>query len=389
MHDPFPFPCPDWLRQRIEPFADYVSLKTLPLHIHEVLLAFSLYSTVNIIVAPIISRFFFPRIYPSFNARTKLNWDVHIVSFVQSTVICVLALWVMANDEERSEMNWAGKVHGYTGAGGLIQAFAGGYFLWDLVITVQNINVFGLGMLAHAVSALFVFSLGFRPFVNFYAPTFILYELSSPFLNIHWFCDKLKMTGSKVQLYNGIILLCTFFGCRLCWGTYQSVRVFYDVYRAITAGEFVLQDPELGKLSNGTTVDPNAIPTSDIMRFAGERTVPLWLAACYLLSNLTLNGLNWFWFGKMIETIRKRFDPPLGTRKPEVNELGNEQVLVEGISLQSPPQTPYAHASGTDAKDYIGAVKVEKKSNHLEIEQMEIRKRTGEDGRPMSSARAA
>ena len=86
---------------------------------------------------------------------------MHIVSFVQSTLICVLALWVMFHDEERSEMNWLGRVHGYTGAGGLIQAFAGGYFLWDLFITVQHINVFGLGMLAHAVSALFVFSLGF------------------------------------------------------------------------------------------------------------------------------------------------------------------------------------------------------------------------------------
>ena len=46
-----------------------------------------------------------------------------------------------------------------------------------------------------------------RPFVNYYAPTFILYELSSPFLNIHWFCDKLNMTGSKIQLYNGFINL--------------------------------------------------------------------------------------------------------------------------------------------------------------------------------------
>lgn len=225
--------------------------------------------------------------------------------------------------------------------------------------------------------------------MNFYGPTFILYELSSPFLNIHWFCDKLNMTGSKVQLYNGILLLCTFFGCRLCWGSYQSIRVFSDVYRAITAGEFVLHDPELGKLNNGTTVDPSAVATPDIMRFAGDRTVPLWLAGCYLLSNFTLNGLNWFWFGKMIETIRKRFDPPLGTRKLEVKEPEKEQVLVEGISLQSAPPTPYANASGTDAADYLGSVKVDKKSYHLEVEQMEVRKRTGEDGRPMSSARAA
>ncbi|KAJ4295180.1 hypothetical protein N0V90_007190 [Kalmusia sp. IMI 367209] len=389
MHDPFPFHCPNWLQQYTEPFAAYVSLNTLPLHIHEVLFALTLYHTTNVYISPLFSRFFFPRIYNSLNARTKLNWDVHIVSFVQSVLICVLALWVMWKDEERGEMNWMGKVHGYTGAGGLIQAFAGGYFLWDLFITVQHLSIFGPGMLAHAVSALFVFSLGFRPFVNFYGPTFILYELSSPFLNIHWFCDKLNMTGSKVQLYNGIFLLCTFFGCRLVWGSYQSIRVFYDVYRALTAGEFTLHDPELGKLSNGTTVDPALIPGSDIMQFAGDRSVPLWLAGCYLASNITLNGLNWFWFGKMIETIRKRFDPPLGTRKPEVKEEEKEKVLVEGVSVQSPPPTPYANASGNDAVDYIGAVKIEKKTQHLEVEQMEIRKRVGEDERPISSARAA
>jgi len=161
MHDPFPFAPPEWLTHYVQPFADYFCLKTLPLHIHEVLFAFSLYYGINKIVSPAISSFFWPRRYNAFNARTKLNWDVHIVSFVQSTLICVLALWVMWNDDERNEMNYMGKVHGYTGASGLIQAFAGGYFLWDLMITLQNMHIFGPGMLAHAVSALFVFSLGF------------------------------------------------------------------------------------------------------------------------------------------------------------------------------------------------------------------------------------
>jgi len=72
-----------------------------------------------------------------------------------------------------------------------------------------------------------------RPFVNFYAPTFILYELSSPFLNIHWFLDKLNLTGSRFQLYNGLLLLFVFFSCRLVWGTYQSIRVYQDVWAAI------------------------------------------------------------------------------------------------------------------------------------------------------------
>ena len=51
--------------------------------------------------------------------------------------------------------------------------------------------------------------------MNYYGCVFLLYELSTPFLNIHWFCDKLNLTGSKIQLYNGFLLLGTFFLCRL------------------------------------------------------------------------------------------------------------------------------------------------------------------------------
>ncbi|KAF1956947.1 DUF887-domain-containing protein [Byssothecium circinans] len=396
MHDPFPIAPPERLLQYVRPVADYLSLKTLPLHIHEVAFAFCLYSAIYQYFAPWISNLLIPRTYSNFNARTRLSWNVHIVSFAQSTLVCALALWVMWKDEERKDMNWSARVHGYTGAGGLIQAFAGGYFLWDLAITLQHLSVFGLGMLAHAVSALFVFALGFRPFVNFYAPTFILYELSSPFLNIHWFCDKLNLTGSKIQLYNGILLLCTFAGCRLGWGSYQSTRVFYDVYRAITAGDSTLTytDPELGKLSNGTHVDSSLIPTSDIMQFAGGRTVPVWLAGCYLASNFTLNGLNWFWFGKMIETIRKRFDPPFGTRKPEEKKLNavekeKEKVLVEGTAVNTPPPslptTPYAN-SGKQG-DYISAVKIGGTGKHLEVERTEIKRRGVE--KTIGTARAA
>lgn len=53
------------------------------------------------------------------------------------------------------------RVYGYTGASGLIVAFAVGYFVWDLMITLQHLRMFGVGMLFHAVSALCVYSLGF------------------------------------------------------------------------------------------------------------------------------------------------------------------------------------------------------------------------------------
>lgn len=186
------------------------------------------------------------------------------------------------------------------------------------------------------------------------------------------------MTGTTLQLVNGIVLLLTFFSCRIVWGTYQSVCVFGDVYRAYNAGAVTLSNPEFGKLNNSTVVG-NAGFKHDVLQFAEGQTVPLWLAAAYLASNLTLNGLNWFWFGKMIETLRSRFDPPIGTRRPETKKAllipESEPVLVEGTHVVTPA------AIEKDAEDYIDAgadIKLEKSRSgtHLEVHQSEVRSRT-------------
>ncbi|CAG8977085.1 hypothetical protein HYALB_00005793 [Hymenoscyphus albidus] len=325
-------------KMAIQPFADYTGLVTLPLHIHEVLGSFLAYYFINVAVAPWISRKLFPVKYAKLSPDRKINWDVHVVSLCQSTVINVLALWVMHADEERKNMNALERVWGYTGAAGMIQGMAAGYFLWDLVVTLQNVRLFGLGMLAHAMSALIVFSFGFRPFVNFYGCTFILYELSSPLLNFHWFFDKLDMTGSKAQLYNGIMLLATFFSCRLVWGTYQSVRVYQDVWAAVHH-QSAAASIHLDALNNGTAAGLDAATGhsaapihSEMMRFAGEEYVPLWLAFTYLGSNIILNTLNFYWFGKMIETVRKRFQPPKEERrklKTSARSTANGKVKID------------------------------------------------------------
>lgn len=72
-------------------------------------------------------------------------------------------------------MGWEERVWGYDGAGGMIQGFAAGYFLWDLLVCIRWVGVFGWGMLAHAVAALVVFSLGFVSrcgFVDIHFPAF-------------------------------------------------------------------------------------------------------------------------------------------------------------------------------------------------------------------------
>ncbi|KAL8647679.1 MAG: hypothetical protein Q9226_006340 [Calogaya cf. arnoldii] len=376
MHDPFPISPPPLLVKATTPLAEFLSLSTLPIHIHELLFAALSYHFICAYVSPFLSRRLFPDIYPSLPLRSRVNWDVHVVSLVQSVVVCAAAIWVMIADKERKSMGWEERIWGYTGADGMIQAFAAGYFLWDLQICLRYLGIFGPGLLMHAVAALIVFSLGFRPFVNYYAPTFILYELSSPFLNFHWFFDKLQMTGSKPQWYNGIILLVSFFCCRLMWGTYQSLRVYQDCWAALhftdTHGSNVSRE----------AIHPKGIPElmdptggkAELMKYnLNPENMPLWLGLTYLGSNVMLNTLNFYWFGKMIETVKKRFRTPKEVAKAkEDGEVVD--VVVEGVELDGRVVDQAMNGSVKEGDEMNGGVKSGNASGFEEADG-EIRRR--------------
>jgi hypothetical protein len=352
MLDYFPLPKSVFLQERIAvPLAEKFNLPTLPDHIHEVLFAALLYHFILVVVSPWLSTLLFPKSYPALSRRTKFNWDIHVVSFFQSIIVCSLALYDMFYCEERPLMTWRERVFGYTGSEALIQAFATGYFVWDLYICGRYINMFGPGMLAHAVSALNVYSCGYvsengpwhstshtdlklqRPFVNFYSPSFILYELSSPFLNIHWFCDKLDMTGSTIQFINGIALLGSFFGARIVYGSYASVSLFYDIYQAL---QFYKANPTTPPLDKSVFRVTAGVAAQEVVKYAPATAyIPQLLWIGYLASNGTLHLLNFYWFGQMITALRKRFDPPLGTRGLNEKKQEKEQKLkveADGVS---------------------------------------------------------
>jgi hypothetical protein len=89
----------------------------------------------------------------------------------------------------------------------------------------------------------------------------------------------------------------------LVWGTYQSIRVYQDVWAALH------HTPVGGNLDDG------------IMRFAGEEYIPIWLGFTYLGSNVILNTLNFFWFGKMIDAVWKRFTPAKEIKKERATAM--------------------------------------------------------------------
>lgn len=70
------------------------------------------------------------------------------------------------------------------------------------------------------------------------------------------------------------------------------------------------------------------------MQFVNESShTPLWLGVLYLVANLTLNFLNFYWFVKMIQAVQKRF-------KPSKKEEAEEKPTLDGA----------AKTTGTDQK---------------------------------------
>ena len=159
MRDPLPAPLE--LVQAATPIASALSLRTLPLHTHEILPAFTLYTFLDLALIPRVSSALFPKVYNGLSERTKVNWNARAVSMVQSCVISSAALWVIFKDKERASFGAKERIWGYTGAGGMVQGLSAGYFLWDIVTAAFRIDIHGLGALVHATSALSVALLGF------------------------------------------------------------------------------------------------------------------------------------------------------------------------------------------------------------------------------------
>jgi TLC domain len=164
------------------------------------------------------------------------------------------------------------------------------------------------------------------------------------------------MTGSTLQLINGVFLLTSFAGARLVYGSYISVFMIFDIYRAVRLGSNMPNTPPLAQSSfalNATALYEDPLQALQVVKFAPDTPhVPVWMWGGYLASNFTLHILNWYWYGKMIAAIRKRFDPPLGTRTKEEAVKGD----VKGEVTVS---------RGVDASG----------KKLLEVESVELRKR--------------
>jgi len=260
----FPAPPPSVIKL-FTPICEKLGFNVLPRHIH-VVLGGALFYQLCFLVSPFLSSPL--KSYRTLRRRSKINWDIHLVSMIQALIICHLAYLALGDPVLKAD-----RVFGYSAFGGDVAALACGYFVWDTYVSLKYAGLFGIGFALHGIASLYVFLFGFRPFLMYYGPAVLFYELSTPFLNIHWFLDKFRMTGSNTQIANGVVLICVFFSCRVIWGWYITYNFLHDMY--------------------------------DARQTYPEQT-PLWLVGLYSTANLFLNTLNLYWFSKMIDSLRRR-----------------------------------------------------------------------------------
>ena len=125
------------------------------------------------------------------------------------------------------------------------------------------------------------------------------------------------------------------------------------------------------------------------MKYAGALSIPTWLGAVYLGSNCVLNALNFYWFGKMIETIRKRFteskdnkpkENGLPKRDPDfIDDLVKEANLVDGLVDCETVVEGLLDGNVRELMNEKGEIEVGKDGVRrvLKIQRTEVRRRKG------------
>lgn len=141
--------------------ANYLNLQTFPVHADQVIATAGLYQVLFQFGSPQLSKWLAPKTYESLSKKTRINWDTRVVAFLQSIFISASALKVIFTDPTRVDTGPLDRLWAYSSPAGSVQAYAAGYFLWDIYVSFRHMSISGPGAAAHAVAAFLVTTLGF------------------------------------------------------------------------------------------------------------------------------------------------------------------------------------------------------------------------------------
>ncbi|KAI8893996.1 TLC domain-containing protein [Globomyces pollinis-pini] len=211
--------------------------------------------------------------YQKLPPKKKVDWCIHLVSMVFACFGVLNGFKIIQMPELILDPLFATNDQCKK-----VFAIATGYFLWDTIMSIYYVNITGPAFIFHGIACFSVYFLSFQPYNHYFGGCFLLFETSTIFLNIHWFCDKMDMSGSRLQFINGLFLLAAFFFCRLIWGTYSMLYFI-------------------------------------IVGYGSRDAVPWFVYPFYSVAAIALGTLNFYWYSLMIKSVRSRFNS-----QPEISK---------------------------------------------------------------------
>ncbi|CCH61823.1 hypothetical protein TBLA_0F02840 [Henningerozyma blattae CBS 6284] len=258
-----------------DPFLKYSwfpnSTNLFYLHLHEIITTFSVYQFISTIVAPITCSVIFGKYYNGLYHKTiQLNFDLHMVSMFQCLIsfTCIIITWGIPVTDI-NPIAYTDQISS------LVGALTMGYFLWDIVQGMTHIHTYEIEYILYAMGAFALTLITFNPFVQPWISTFLAYETSTPFTNINWFIIALtknypnhNLIPNWINYLNATLLVTVFVLTRLVWGPYQQFLLLQQLYQH-------------------------------------KRDLPAFKTTLLIVIMTMMNGLNVYWFSKMVRIVRK------------------------------------------------------------------------------------
>lgn len=204
------------------------------LHAHEVFYSFVFYQVISSFIAPVINKWMFGKNYTSItDKKTKVDFDIHTVSMVQCILSLILLAPVLFLPLSLNIVTFQDPFCS------LVGALTIGYFVWDLFACIRYYNLYGIQFLVHALVSLYVFGLTLKPFCQTWIGKFLIFEASTPFVNINWYIIQLRKASPEgksivpmwFNVLNGVLLLVIFFVVRIVWGFSAIIILVREMWK--------------------------------------------------------------------------------------------------------------------------------------------------------------
>jgi len=254
-------------------FADFFSPNIKP-YFRIIFAWFAFFTILFLSLDPFFKNVWKNKYYLRLNSYRKKSWNSRVIAFIHAAIVAPFSVYLVchygypwnksAKDYDAHEINLY-----YSTI-----CISIGYFIWDVIYSISDYRKGGIGFVIHGICALLIYVFTFKHHVlGHYSIMYLTYELSTIFLHIYWVLDKVDLTGSTIQVVDGIIVSILFLSVRIIFGNITITRLLYDLI-------FV------------------------------RKVCSVYLSLFFFLNIIPMQVLNLIWFYKMIQSILKRTNGP-------------------------------------------------------------------------------